>query len=129
MEVGVNTKNKTNGFTLVEILVSILLLTVVLLGIVQSLAIYTRQNIRNIVRDEAVRIAQECMENLRNNYNCNSTVTKNFRNFSITYQISAPDVATFTSGNNNVQVSVTYTYPPSSSRTYTYTINSVVYKP
>ena len=129
MEVGVNTKNKTNGFTLVEILVSILLLTVVLLGIVQSLAIYTRQNIRNIVRDEAVRIAQECMENLRNNYNCNSTVTKNFRNFSITYQISAPDVATFTSENNNVQVSVTYTYPPSSSRTYTYTINSVVYKP
>lgn len=128
MEMIVNKNNK--GFTLVEVLISMLILTIVLLMVVQSLALYMRQNVENLVRDEAVKIAQECVEDLRNGIDCNSNETRNFRNFSVTFNITAPSVSSFTSsGNYQVQISVNYTYPPNSNSTKTYTINTVVHKP
>lgn len=120
------------GFTLIEVLVSMLLLTVVLLTVVQTMATYVRYNINNLVRDEAVKIAQSCLENLRNGVDCESNTTKNFRNFSLTFNTTViifPNATSMTSGNNQVQIIVTYKYPPNSNSTKTYTINTVIYKP
>ncbi len=125
-QVVINIKGN-KGFTLVEILVSILLLTIVLLGVLQSLAIYTRQNINNLIRDEAVKIGQECVENLRNGVDCSSNITRQFRDMYINFSITAPNATSLNNGNNQIQVSVTYSYPPSTN--HTYTLNSVVYKP
>ncbi len=125
-QVVINIKGN-KGFTLVEILVSILLLTIVLLGVLQSLAIYTRQNINNLIRDEAVKIGQECVENLRNGVDCSSNITRQFRDMYINFSITAPNATSLNNGNNQIQVSVTYSYPPNTN--HTYTLNSVVYKP
>ncbi len=119
---------KKNGFTLVETMVSFLLLTVVILGILQIMAVYSKINVKNTIRDEAIKLGQECIEDLRNGVNCPINIIREFRNFSITYTISAPSVSSFTSGNNPVQITVTYNYP-SSNRTQYITLNTVIHRP
>lgn len=121
MEVSVTKHNR--GFTLVEILISMLLLTLVLLMVVQTLGTYIRHNVDNLIRDEAVKIAQSCIENLRNGIDCESTVTKSFRNFSLNFNV------TVNSTNNEVKVIVSYKYPPNSNSTKTYSLNTVVHSP
>jgi len=119
---------KKDGFTLVEIMVSFLLLTIVILGILQIMAVYSKINVKNTIRDEAIKVAQECIEDLRNGVNCPSNIIREFRNFSILYTISAPSVSSFTSGNNPVQITITYSYPSSNS-TQNITLNSVIHRP
>lgn len=116
------------GFTLIEVLVSMLILTLVLLTLVQSLATYIRSNVNNLVRDEAVKIAQDCIENIRSGIECEDNATKKFRNFSLTFAIDSNSTP-LDSGNSQVQVIVTYKYPPNSNSTKTYTINTVVHEP
>ena len=58
--------NKTSdGFTLIEALVSVLLLAIVMLALLEAVTLYTRQNMNNILRDEAVRITQDTLYDLR----------------------------------------------------------------
>jgi type IV pilus assembly protein PilV len=49
------------GFTLVEVLVSILILTVALFGLLSAVEVATEQNLRNQMRDEAVQVAEAQM--------------------------------------------------------------------
>lgn len=50
------------GFTLIEALVSILILTVLMLGLILSLGVTYTTNIKNAYRDQGVKIAQEILE-------------------------------------------------------------------
>lgn len=49
----------SRGFTLVEVMVAMLILTVGLLGLLQVSIVASEQNIRNAMRTEAVQIADE----------------------------------------------------------------------
>lgn len=47
------------GFTLIEILVAMVIILVVLLGIVQAALLSIDSNLRNLLRDEAIRTAEQ----------------------------------------------------------------------
>ncbi len=53
------------GFTLVEILVAMLITTVAMLGLLQSVNIMTAHNLRNALREEALVIAERKMSEIR----------------------------------------------------------------
>ncbi|BCG47852.1 hypothetical protein GEOBRER4_n2701 [Citrifermentans bremense] len=53
------------GFTLIEMLMAMLVLTVGLLGLLQSLQLGYRQSVRDRMREDAVQIAEEQMHDLR----------------------------------------------------------------
>jgi len=59
-------KQRNNGFTLVEVLVAIAFLTISMLAILHALGLSVEHNMNNIVMDEAVRIAEQRMNELRN---------------------------------------------------------------
>ncbi len=59
------------GVTLVEVMISMVILLVVFMGLIQASLLSINHNMRNSARDEAVRIGAESMARLRSfNYNC-----------------------------------------------------------
>lgn len=89
-------KPKNSGFTLVEVLVAIAFLTISMLAILHALGLSVEHNLKNIVMDEAVRIAEQRMNELRNTpvaslENSTSstriTITRQIRNRSFTYTV------------------------------------------
>jgi prepilin-type N-terminal cleavage/methylation domain-containing protein len=51
-----------NGFSLVEVMIALVVLFLVFMGLMQSALLGIDSNLRNIFRDEALRIASERME-------------------------------------------------------------------
>ena len=49
------------GFTLVEMMISMVVILIVLLGLVQAALLSIEHNVRNQLRDEAVRVAEQRM--------------------------------------------------------------------
>jgi len=113
------------GFTLVELLVSMLILSIMFLALLHSLTIYMQHNMLNTLRNEAIKIAQGCAEQIRVGQTCSNTVIKNFRKFSVTFNVSAPDPNSFSSGTNSVTITVSYTY---ANKNYSYVLRTVAYK-
>lgn len=60
----VSSLNKNDGFTLVELVVSMVIVLVGLLGLVQAMGVATSYNLKNQFRDEAVLIGEEQMADL-----------------------------------------------------------------
>lgn len=54
-----------SGFTLIEVLMAMLVLTVGLLGLLQSVNISYEHNLRKRFRDEAVALAEEQLDHMR----------------------------------------------------------------
>jgi len=90
----------SKGFTIVEMLVAMVIILVLLLSLVQAALLSIDSNMRNLLRDEGVRIAEQRMNELRSlpfdsglaattfKSNCPSvcpTVSKNFRNLTKAY--------------------------------------------
>ena len=65
MEALARSSKKSQGYSLIEVLVSLLLMTIVLLALMESVVLYTQTNMRNMLRDEAVRLTQDTLYNLR----------------------------------------------------------------
>jgi prepilin-type N-terminal cleavage/methylation domain-containing protein len=53
------------GFTLIEMLVAMVIILVALLGLVQAAFLSIDNNLKNLLRDEAVRLAEEQMNVLK----------------------------------------------------------------
>jgi type IV pilus assembly protein PilV len=53
--------SNNHGFTLIEVLVAMVVMMVGLVGLLQSINVATEHNIRNYLRDEAVRVGNEKM--------------------------------------------------------------------
>ena len=126
----------SEGFTLVEVLVSMVIMAIIFLGLLQSITIYIRENLANSMRDEAVKIAQECAESLRNLEKCTNsssgdttitdTISRNFRSFTQNFTITYSNPNKFSSGTNNATIIVNYEYPQG--KNHTYQLQTVVYK-
>ena len=89
-------KLKNSGFTLVEVLVAIAFLTISMLAVLHALGLSVEHNMKNIVMDEAVRIAEQRMNELRNTPFTNLanstsstriTISRQIRNRSFTYTV------------------------------------------
>ncbi|GLI37065.1 type IV pilus modification PilV family protein [Geobacter hydrogenophilus] len=76
------------GFTLLEVLVAVVIMAVGLLGMLQAVNVATEYNLRNQLRDEAVRVGENTMHEIRrlsfDNITGSSpiTVTRSMRGFS-----------------------------------------------
>lgn len=105
------------GLTLIEVMISLVVLLIVFLGMMQTIALSVNLNVKNSLRDEAVRIAHERMVALKNTPFDNlladtggayipddvdpftagiqSTVTRSFRSFDIVFtsDIMAEDIS------------------------------------
>ena len=60
----VNNKNR-NGFSLIELMVAMVILTIATLGLLQALTHYIQINMDNEMRNEAMRITEKRMELIR----------------------------------------------------------------
>jgi type IV pilus assembly protein PilV len=67
----------SRGFTLIEVLMALLILTVGLLGLLQSVNIAYEHTLRNRLRDEAAAIAEEQLNVMRLNPSLDSFTTAN----------------------------------------------------
>lgn len=82
-----------NGFTLLEVLVATVIILVGLLGLLQAVNVSMEHNLRNSLRDEAVRVGEETMYGIRrltfDNITGDSTlkVTRNLRAFNKEYTV------------------------------------------
>ncbi len=117
--------NNKKGFTIVELLISMLILSIILIALTHSLAVYMQYNVINTLRNEAIKIAQGCAEKIRTGQSCSNSITVNFRKFTVRFNITAPNPVTFSSGTNDVLINVNYRY---GKKTYSYTLRTVIYK-
>jgi len=134
MEQIVKSDNKHHGFTLIEVLISILLLLIISLGLLGAMNYFITKTIENNLRNEAIKIAQECAEKLRHFNKCTSNATENPAHGNITrrvgnsvytFEISYTNPDSFQHGNNQVAILVKYRYR---GKEYTYVIRTTVFK-
>jgi prepilin-type N-terminal cleavage/methylation domain-containing protein len=57
--------SSARGVTLIEVMIALVVLLIVFMGLIQAALLSIDHNLRNEVRDEAVRIAAEAMTNLK----------------------------------------------------------------
>ncbi len=88
-QVNVKLNRKEKGFTIVEALVSLVILAIILLGLLAGVLKSYEIVIRNQIRDEAIKTAQEILEDLRNRDFDNlptslDPITRQIRSYSVT---------------------------------------------
>jgi type IV pilus assembly protein PilV len=125
-------KNK-KGYTLVEVMIALLIFLLVTLAMMQTAMVSIDSNMVNVLRDEAVKIAEMRMNDARNlafTQTLDSLpvgtdtvpVTRNFRDMTITYNTERKVTALGTS-NKQVDISVTWTWKGTP---YTHTVSSIM---
>lgn len=117
------------GFSLIEVLAAMLILLFGLLGSMVGVMAAVDQNLRNLLREEAVKIAQEQMEINRNisyaavadgNATVSRSVRKTQRDYAVTRQVNT--VGTL----KRVTVTVSWTHKD---RASSYTLESILRQP
>ena len=120
-------KKRTQGFTLIELMVALVILSVSMIGILDAMVLTMQQNLENFSRDEAVRIAEQQMNTLRNtsfdlladgNQNLTRTYKQINRSFAVTWTITP-----FSTISNSVQVQVNWTV---NRKTHSHLITSII---
>jgi type IV pilus assembly protein PilV len=117
------------GFTLIEFLVAVIILSVGLLGLFQTVNVAINNNMTTQLRDEAVRLADERMlteksrvfeaisTNTRNE-NVSVNVSNAFKNYSVVKTTSE-----MTKNTKNIQINVSWRYK---GQRYGHTMSSLV---
>ncbi len=105
---------RADGFTLIELMVAVLIMTIGLLGILDVMINYTRINLDNVMRDEAMRITEETMESLRTAgfdvlAASTSTVTRKVRSMDVPYTVTT-NVRNLSGQSKEIWVEVTWTF-------------------
>ena len=71
-----------------EVLVALVIMAIILLGNMAALSLSYRRNLQNILRDEAVKVAQEEMERYRDRGTCDASVSRQIRNYQWTFNVN-----------------------------------------
>lgn len=126
---------RNKGVTLVEVMIALVVLLIVFMGLIQASLVSIDQNVRNEVRDEAVRIAAEYMTRTRatafnaaapaptvptvadappiaDNYiafDASQPIQRNFRNMTVAYTVER-SVQNLDAENKRIGIRVTWTY-------------------
>jgi Tfp pilus assembly protein PilV len=103
------------GVTLIEILISLLLTAIVFGGLLQTSLLVVNNNIQNLLRDEAVSIAEERMNQARNtpfvsliSEPADVPVVRNFRGVTAFRFNTRMTIVTIDANNKQVAVRVTW---------------------
>ena len=90
-------RQRNSGFTLVEVLVAVTFLCISMLAVLHALGLSVEHNMKNIMMDEAVRIGEQRMNELRNtpltslassDTSTKLSVARRFRNVTIDYTVN-----------------------------------------
>lgn len=81
------------AFTLIEVMVSIVIMLIGVLGLMQMLNVAMEHNIKNQRRDEVVRVAQDVMNGMRSQpfgavFSPTTTVTSKLRSSTVKYAVT-----------------------------------------
>ncbi len=120
--------NKEKGFTIVEALVSLTILAIVLLGLLAGVLKSYELVVRNQIRDEAVKVAQEILEEIRDsNFNnlptSKSPLSRQVRNYTITFTPNISVVDLIQGQVKKVSVTINWSYK---GKSYSYTAETLV---
>lgn len=112
-------KLNNKGMSLLEVLIATLFLMVVSLALVQTSLLGFQENLRNSLREEAVRIADQRIGELRARAFTDAllnagppttaTVTRNIRSFQKNYSVTTT-ITDLTSDNKQITAQVDWTY-------------------
>jgi len=97
------------GVTLVEVMISLVILLIVSMGLLQASLLSIDSNVRNELRDEAVRIASEGMAKRRGAVNPPTSIDRTFRNQKVTFTIDT-DSSNLDIDSDQVTVTVEWDY-------------------
>lgn len=125
------------GLTLVEILIALVITLIVFLGLMQTALLSIDVNTTNLLREEAISIAEERMRELRDLSFASLTpgawtiepVTRDFRNFPVNYTrtVTVTDIGTGTDA-KQINVLVTWEWKEktvASGNPYTHSITTI----
>jgi Tfp pilus assembly protein PilV len=124
--------------TLVEVLVAMAIIFIIFLGMSSGGIVVLDQNIKNSQRDEAVSVAEEKMEEVRNIpfaaiANDNQIVTRRIRGLNVAYNVvrtvANPNGSTPATDPNNRRVTINVTWnriENQQTRTYNHTVLTIV---
>jgi prepilin-type N-terminal cleavage/methylation domain-containing protein len=120
-------RNK-KGFTFVEVLVALTILMVSMLGIIEAMVMAMQQNLENYSRDEAVRIAEQTMNELRDssfdglNNATYPPVSRKYKQFTRTFNVNRT-VTALSSDSRSVELQVSWTI---NGKTHNHSITSLI---
>jgi len=80
----INVNRNRKGFTLIEVLVSLVLLAIILIGSLLALNLVQRLTLKNILRDEALAIAQRVLKGEESP----GSFVVSVRNFNVSYNVT-----------------------------------------
>lgn len=127
-----------DGMTLVEVLVAMAIIFIIFLGMSSGGIVVLDQNIKNSQRDEAVSVAEEKMEEVRNIpfaaiANDNQIVTRRIRGLNVAYNVvrtvANPNGSTPATDPNNRRVTINVTWnriENQQTKTYDHTVLTIV---
>lgn len=105
------------GFTLIEALVAMLVLSVILLGALQGLMVSYKTSSTNTLRNEAVSIAEETANALRNTPYANlvdgtttNTISRQIENASVPFTVTQVVADSVASVAKSIQITVTWNH-------------------
>ncbi|HVN96331.1 MAG TPA: prepilin-type N-terminal cleavage/methylation domain-containing protein [Syntrophorhabdaceae bacterium] len=107
-------RNNKRGFTLVELMVALTILTISMMAMLDCLGRYLQFNMENVISTEAMRIAEQQMEVMRNSdftslAGGNANVVRTFRNKNVTFAVTWW-VDVLSVNNRAVRVQVAWTF-------------------
>jgi prepilin-type N-terminal cleavage/methylation domain-containing protein len=106
-------RSNNRGFTLVEVLVAMVILSIAMLGVLEAMTIAMQHNLELYCRDESVRIAEQDMNEARNvsftavadrDYEVKRTYKKFERSFRVIRTVAA-----LSANSSSVQIQVYWT--------------------
>lgn len=117
-----------SGFTLIEVMIAFVIILIVMLGLLNLTAQVVAVNVKNTVRDEAIKVAEEVIEQERAKpfediKSGQKTIKRNLRNFSIPYTVTINVPATPSTDAKIINVTVTWQYRGTN---YNHTISSLI---
>ena len=105
------------GLTLVEVMIALVVLLIVSLALMQTALVSINSNMTNILRDEAVSIAEESMNEARNIPFDNlaagasgETVSRNFKNIANFQYAVTRTVTDLNFNNKQIEIRVTWNW-------------------
>ncbi len=107
-------RSREGGFTLVEVLVSLVIVFIVFLGLSETGLVVLRTNVEMALQEESIRVAGEALDRARtvpidNLFTAGDNVVRSFRGLTFTYAV-ARTVTDLNEDNKRVVVDVTWRY-------------------
>jgi prepilin-type N-terminal cleavage/methylation domain-containing protein len=126
------------GLTLIEVMIALVVTLVVFLALMQTALVGIDSNTKNLLRDEAVRIADQRMSEIRNrpfsdldlngaadpnSLTITQTINRNFRNISNVAFDTVATIDTLNPENKQINITVSWTWK---GETYNHSITTVL---